>query len=150
MSTCPLAQPSSLYLCPLFRKTAVIGFRAHSYIQEDFFSSFSTTYTCKDPTSKRGHILRFWLAMNLVWDASATLRALRESERGEWPDRWCWMGREQAAKLNVFSRTGLFSTCQVRCGFSLWKMRPKGGRRWFSQSPPRGCALFHFLDLLYI
>ena len=68
----------------------------------------------------------------------------RAEERGE-PYRWCWIGCEQAAELNVSSRTGLFSSCQVRPGFSFGKIRPKGVGDGTCRCPPEVSSSLPFL-----
>ena len=77
------------------------------------------------------------------WDSLQPL--LQEQERGERTYRWCWIGCEQAAKLNVSSRSGLFSSCQVGSGFSYRKIRPKGVGDGTCRCPPEVLSSLPFL-----
>lgn len=55
-------------LCPLLRRTPLTGFRYPPlpyHVQEGFISGSVSHYICKDSISKWGHILRFWMKLNL-------------------------------------------------------------------------------------
>ena len=89
---------------PLLKRTPVIWFRAHP-IQ---YGLILTNDICKDPLSKQGHALRFWVDVNLVGVGGALfspLQHLKTSERGLKRQGSHMAGRKAIPSL---ARTGAF------------------------------------------